>query len=123
MGGDALGVGERGDKRGMLRLYLSDDGEHFYPATDVAGSGQDHCELINENFTPLEDGDDIRSGGCVECAMSRGVSIEGQPVFARESHGDRFDFIARSRARIYQSARLYCGPSRCDEEPLLNDEL
>ena len=108
---------------GMLRLYLSEDGETFYPATDTAGHGQDHCELINENFSPLANPDDITSGGCDSCSTSENLPLENQPVFNRTSGGEPFYFVHRSGEWSYQTSRLNCGPTLCDEDPYLYNDL
>jgi len=92
-----------------IRIYLSGDEEGPYlPATDTAGHGQDHCELVSAAFR-IEDEDDITSGGCGTCRAGPNLSIEGVPVFARAVFGEPFHFVAVSPTHSHQASRLSCG--------------
>ena len=108
-----VGVVSCGDDTfNQVRLYLSDNEYDFFPATDTAGHGQDHCELINDSFGRLRDEDDITSSGCTSCSTSSSLSLEGTPVFHRSWSGERFVFRGSS-AWSHMTARLRCGPMIC----------
>jgi hypothetical protein len=59
---------------------------------DFAGHGQDHCELVNPQFT-MSDEDDITSGGCTSCTVGELVDIDGVPVYARARFGEPFQRV------------------------------
>ena len=91
-----------------LRIYLSDAGDNFFPATDWAGNGQDHCELVNPEFT-INNEDDITSGGCSSCSAGVNLPLEHVPVWERGQFGDPFDFNPSSPEWADQTSRLNCG--------------
>ncbi|HSK05561.1 MAG TPA: hypothetical protein VK932_30145 [Kofleriaceae bacterium] len=66
--------------------------EPFLEIADFAGHGQDHCELVNPQFT-MPDEDDITSGGCTSCALGELVDIDGVPVYARANFGEPFQRV------------------------------
>lgn len=103
------------DTFNQVRLYLSSNGSEFFPATDTAGHGQDHCELISDTFGSLRLDDDITSGGCEACSTSQNISIEYLPVFNRSGSGERFVF-ERSDEWSWQTSRLTCGRMFCDAQ-------
>ncbi len=92
----------------FVRLYLSElaDGPYFQ-ALDLAGHGQDHCQLLDPAFTiPVED--DITSGGCSGCATSMNLPVEGVPGFARAFFGEPFTFYASTGEWSWQTSQLDC---------------
>ena len=100
------------DSFAQVRLYLSDNEYDFFPATDTAGHGQDHCELINDSFGRLRDEDDITSSGCRDCSTTTNLPLENVYVFSRSRSGERFVFQESGRW-AYQTTRLTCGPVLC----------
>jgi hypothetical protein len=63
----------------------------FFNIGDGAGSGQDHCELVNPTFSiPVDD--DITSGGCLTCSTGDSEGIEGGAGFVRNAFGEGFLF-------------------------------
>jgi|GEM_PF-5142582 len=97
------------------KLYMSGTRDGVYlEIADFAGHGQDHCELVNPNFT-LPDEDDITSGGCTTCAIGNLIDINGKPVFARAVFGEPFQQV-KSRFWADLTTNVYaCGvpiPSR-----------
>ncbi|MCU0656817.1 MAG: hypothetical protein MUF64_16660, partial [Polyangiaceae bacterium] len=63
---------------GSVRLYLAESEQGpFLPALDIAGHGQDHCELLVPGFT-LGNEDDIASGSCASCSTGPNIAIEGK---------------------------------------------
>ncbi len=72
------------------KLYLSArQDDLFFEIADYAGHGQDHCELVNPDFS-LPNEDDITSGGCTNCAVGDLVDIIDAPVYARGYFGESF---------------------------------
>jgi hypothetical protein len=93
------------------RLYLSaNENGMFLPATDTAGHGQDHCELLNPSFTAPNE-DDITSGGCASCTISQNLPIEYQPAFHRGYADECFEPIQSTGVWSYQTSQLSCGVS------------
>jgi TARSH-like protein len=91
------------------RIYLSASPEGpFLAATDYAGHGQDHCELVNAAFT-LTDEDDITSGGCADCSTGVNLPLEGVSVYGRGYLGEAFEFVESTPEWSYQVSKLRCG--------------
>ena len=92
----------------QFRLYMSDSltGQYF-PVTDTGGHGQDHCELVNKDFSLLNS-DDIKSGGCTKCSTSRNLPLENVDTWARSGIGMPFELL-KSGTWSYQTSRLQCG--------------
>jgi hypothetical protein len=96
---------------GFVRLYLAESSSGpFFPASDLAGQGQDHCELVAPGFT-LGNEDDIASGNCSECSTGSPLSIALAPTFARYLLGEPFSFVLESTEWNYITSRLDCA---CD---------
>ncbi len=98
------------------KLYLSDarDGEYLQVG-DWAGHGQDHCELVNPEFT-IPNEDDITSGGCLDCATSADRSWYENPVgtagYGRGSFGEPFERVDPwPTYNLYTVEWLACGVS------------
>jgi len=96
------------------KLFLSPtkDGT-FYQIGDYAGHGQDHCELVNPNFT-IPNEDDIKSGGCASCDVGPIIwSDPGLgPGWSRAVFGDCFAFEASWPQFNLHSTEWYeCGVS------------
>ncbi|HWN69467.1 MAG TPA: hypothetical protein VNM90_17620 [Haliangium sp.] len=73
------------------KLYLgARQDDLYFEIADYAGHGQDHCELVNPDFSLLNE-DDITSGGCATCALGELVDLIGVPVYARGYFGETFD--------------------------------
>jgi hypothetical protein len=91
------------------KLYLSDSLEgQFLEISDYAGHGQDHCELVNPDFTiPVED--DITSGGCTECSVDQLIDINGIPTYARARFGDPFHRVTARFWADLTTAAYSCG--------------
>lgn len=92
----------------FVRLYLSElpDGP-FFQALDLAGHGQDHCQLLDPAFTiPVED--DITSGGCAGCTTSMNLPVEGVPGFARAFFNEPFTFYGQTGEWSWQTSQLDC---------------
>lgn len=107
--GLGLWVGLTACSSDEARVYLSASPEGpFYAAADSAGHGQDHCELVNADFT-LTDEDDITSGGCTDCSTGPNLPLEGLPVYVRPFLGQPFEFVAEAPFWTYQASRLRCG--------------
>lgn len=97
-----------------FRLYLSAaEAGPYLPALDLAGHGQDHCELIDPGFT-IPNEDDITSGGCSACATSTNLPLEGVAGWARATFGTAFTYVASTGAWSWQTSRL-----DCDTDPLV----
>ena len=110
-----LWVGVVGCADGFLRLYLAPTSTGpFVQATDLAGHGQDHCELVVPGWT-LTNEDDITSGGCTSCATSYNLPIEGVPTYARGFLGQPWTYYPTSGSWSWQTSRLFCGdvPAAC----------
>ncbi len=76
---------------GLYKLYMSDrEYGTYYEIADYAGHGQDHCELVNDQFT-LPNEDDITSGGCTDCAVGGVIDLIDVPVYVRGYYGERFE--------------------------------
>jgi hypothetical protein len=98
-----------------LRIYLSRQPQGpFVPALDVAGHGQDHCELIDPNFRIVNE-DDITSGGCTRCGTSINLPIENAPGWARAFFGDPFTFVPQTGPWSWQTSQIDCAvvPQTC----------
>ncbi|PTL75159.1 hypothetical protein DAT35_56195 [Vitiosangium sp. GDMCC 1.1324] len=75
------------------KLYMSSsETGTYYEIADYAGHGQDHCELVNSQFT-LPNEDDITSGGCTTCALGNLLDPIGVPVYARGYFGEAFNLV------------------------------
>jgi hypothetical protein len=93
---------------GFVRMYLSDNIEGpFLPALDLAGHGQDHCELIKPGFS-LPNEDDIQSGGCPGCATGVNLPLEGVAGYARAVLGEQFQPVNPTGAWSWQTSRIDC---------------
>jgi hypothetical protein len=101
-----LGLVSCGD--GSMRFYLaaSDQGP-FFQATDWAGNGQDHCELVRPGFV-LPNEDEITTG-CAECSTGTNFPLEYQPAYARGNVGELFEFVPQTGEWSYQYSRIDCG--------------
>ncbi len=94
--------------RDEFRIYMSSvESGQFLPITDTAGHGQDHCELVNQNFA-LPNEDSIRSGGCISCDTSRNLPLENVDTWSRSTLGTLFRLV-HSGTWSYQTSRLKCG--------------
>jgi len=92
----------------QFRLYMSDSfNGAYFPVTDTGGHGQDHCELVNDDFR-LPDSDDIKSGGCTTCSTSRNLPLENVVTWSRSGIGMPFQLL-KSGVWSYQTSRLQCG--------------
>jgi hypothetical protein len=97
------------------RFFLSETADGPYlPAADGGGHGQDLCELVDPTFS-IPNEDDITSGGCTDCAISRNYSFIAGEVFGRTAFGQPF---ARQEAPEWgncQSSVITCatGPVEC----------
>ncbi|WP_050430751.1 hypothetical protein [Chondromyces crocatus] len=86
----------------------------FHQIGDYAGHGQDHCELVNPGFT-IPNEDDIRSGGCMDCATSveAGSLYEnpaGSEGWSRATFGGSFTFEpVWPEYNLYTVAWYECG--------------
>ena len=110
-----LWVGVVGCADNFVRLYLSGSPSGpFVQATDLAGHGQDHCELVVPGWT-LTNEDDITSGGCATCATSVNLPIEGVATYARAFLGQPWTYYPSSGTWSWQTSRLFCGdiPAAC----------
>jgi hypothetical protein len=106
-----LWVGIVGCGDGAVRFYLAAAPEGpFLPALDVAGHGQDACELIRPGFF-LPEGDDITSGGCADCSIGMNLPLEGVAGYSRAASGERYTFVAETGPWSYQVGRVNCGCS------------
>jgi hypothetical protein len=104
-----LWVGVTRCEGSSVRVYLSDREEGpFLPATDTAGNGQDHCELINPAFTSLPNEDDITSGGCAACSTGVNLPLEGVGTWTRANLGEPFARVTSSEWS-WQTSVLDCG--------------
>jgi hypothetical protein len=109
-----LWVGMIGCAEERWRVYLSEEQFGLYfPTVDWAGSGQDHCELVNPTFF-LNNEDDINSGSCSACEATSTLPLVGLPVWARGFYGAPFEFVDESEPSYFASD-LYCGndPQQC----------
>lgn len=92
------------------KIYLGFARNGVYrEVADHAGSGQDHCELVNPTFT-LPDEDDIQSA-CRTCDLEySGYDGRGSKayVFARGFYGEDFTYEPWS-AGAYSAAWYECG--------------
>lgn len=94
---------------GTWRFYLSDGADGpFLPAMDVAGHGQDHCELVDPGFT-LGNEDDITSGSCPTCAIGWNLPLEGVAGWYRGFLGEPFRYVAETGPWSYQVSQVTCG--------------
>jgi hypothetical protein len=98
-----------------MRVYLSAaEAGPYLPALDVAGHGQDHCELIDPAFT-IPNEDDITSGGCSGCATSTNLPLEGVSGWYRAFFGEAFTYVDTTGAWSWQTSRIDCAtdPAVC----------
>ena len=95
------------------KLFLGEtqDGV-FHELGDTAGDGQDHCELVNPNFT-IPNEDEITSGTCKTCASQMGdwESPGPVPVYTRANFGQPFELISWPENNVYTSLWYECGVS------------
>lgn len=104
-----VGVVECSSPRGV-RLFLSDPAEgDWRPATDGAGHGQDHCELVDPAFRIVNE-DDITSGGCASCTAG-GLVFSRGPVYARDRFGECFVEETAVMDWPFLTSVIYCGVS------------
>ena len=61
----------------------------YFEATDTAGHGQDHCELLKEGFT-IGYGDSITSGSCPECRIGDSFQASLNQTYYRANINERF---------------------------------
>jgi hypothetical protein len=93
------------------KIYLGETkAGAFLSLVDTAGSGQDHCELVNPTFT-IPNEDLITSGTCTTCAMQTGPSNVGALVYARANFGQPFQLITWPQFNHYTGAWYNCGVS------------
>jgi hypothetical protein len=109
--GFSLWVGAILCNASRYKLFLSStkDGT-FYQIGDYAGHGQDHCELVNLNFT-IPNEDDIKSG-CASCDVGPLVFSDPGlgPGWSRAWFGDCFAFEASWPQFNLHSTQWYeCG--------------
>lgn len=91
------------------KLYMSATrDEPFLEIADYAGYGQDHCELVDPAFT-IPDEDDIRSGGCTDCALGQLVDPIGVPVYARARFGEPFERVISQYWADLTTTSYSCG--------------
>ncbi len=98
-----------------MRIYLSaTETGPYLPALDVAGNGQDHCELIDPTFT-IPNEDDITSGGCTACATSVNLPLEGVSGWYRAFFGEAFTYVDTTGPWSWQTSRIDCAtdPAVC----------
>lgn len=62
----------------------------YFEATDTAGHGQDHCELLKEGFTFFANGDSITSGNCPNCQIGNSFQASLNQTYYRAYFGDDF---------------------------------
>jgi len=91
------------------KLYMAQNAnEPFLEIADYAGHGQDHCELVNPDFT-LPNEDDITSGGCTTCSVGPVVDPIGVPVFARSYFGQPFQRVISTFGVELSTTMYSCG--------------
>jgi hypothetical protein len=101
-----LGLVACGD--GSMRFYLSEsEAGPFYQATDWAGHGQDHCELVRPGFV-LPNEDEITTG-CAECSTGPNYPLEYVPAYGRGYAGEPFTFEPQTGTWSFQLSRIDCG--------------
>jgi hypothetical protein len=104
-----VGVVECSSPTGF-RIFLSDPAfGDWRPATDGAGHGQDHCELVDPAFR-IPDEDDITSGGCASCTAG-GLVFSRGPVYARHRFGECFTEETAVMDWPWLTSVIYCGLS------------
>ncbi len=101
-----LGFVSCGDGSARFYLAASESGP-FFPATDTAGHGQDHCELVRSGFT-LPNEDEITTG-CAECSTGMNLPLEYVPAYSRANAGEPFTFTSKTGYWSYQASRIDCG--------------
>jgi hypothetical protein len=95
--GVGLWVGARLCSATRYKLYLSDARDGTYlQIGDWAGHGQDHCELVDDDFA-LPNEDDITSG-CPSCDLAPFTFSDvnkptGSSGYARGVLGEAFEFV------------------------------
>ena len=98
----------------QYKLFLAEEKTGtFYQIGDFAGHGQDHCELVNADFT-IPNEDDITSGGCTTCEVGGIVSSNTSlgPGWSRPHFGDCFTFHPEWPEHNLHSTQWYrCGVS------------
>jgi hypothetical protein len=95
----------------QYKLYMSEQRDAaFLQIADLAGHGQDHCELVNPAFT-IPDEDDITSGGCTACSVADLIDVIDSPVYARATFGDRFERVQSRYWADLTTSRYSCGVS------------
>jgi hypothetical protein len=93
---------------GSARFYLSgSESGPFYQATDTAGHGQDHCELVRPGFV-LPNEDDITTG-CSECSTGKNIPLEYEATYSRANAGEPFEFVTQTGTWSSQYSQLDCG--------------
>ena len=93
------------------KLYLSEDRDQpFLEIADYAGHGQDHCELVNAEFS-IPDEDDITSGGCAACTVDDLVDLIDVPVYARANFGEPFERVTSREWADLTTTSYRCGVS------------
>jgi hypothetical protein len=89
----------------------------FYKIGDTGGHGQDHCELVNNNFAVLKSDDDVKSGNCPTCNVASAGSVTGLPdlfgkkIYYRSKMGEQFTFEDATKWGIHTSCWYECGVS------------
>jgi cysteine-rich repeat protein len=98
----------------QYKIFMSDslDGT-FHQLGDWAGGGQDHCELLNPNFT-IPNEDDITSG-CSECSISDFQMWDNAPLgttgYVRGYFGEPFELTTNWEGSMHTAEWYQCGVS------------
>lgn len=89
----------------------------FYKIGDTGGHGQDHCELVNFEFSDLRSDDDIKSGNCPTCMVQGAGSVTnipeilGKRIYSRSRWGEQFELRDATSSGIHTSCWYECGVS------------
>ena len=107
-----VGVELCGSTRYKIYLSFSQTGP-YHEIADLAGHGQDHCELVNPRFT-IANEDQITSGQCKTCDLdgSTGNNARGrgESAFLRSRYGELFTYAVWPN-NAYTAAWYECGVS------------
>ncbi len=107
-----VGISLCGSDSTKYKIFLADSRTGpFYEIVDTAGNGQDHCELVNTNFT-IPNEDDMTSGGCAACTVGAYEPKVGRTVFGRAFFGTQFYGPATAQSSAEDTPEWYkCGIS------------